>query len=74
MVRRKMKWSGIYIAEEGGVFFFGGKRDAELPIYAMNGVKRIVVVGPSRRKWNLLLYPTTCLDLVIALDLSDFQC
>ena len=22
MVRRKMKWSGIYIAEEGGVFFF----------------------------------------------------
>lgn len=25
MVERKMKWSGIYIAEEGGFFFLAGK-------------------------------------------------
>lgn len=31
MVERKTKWSGICIAEEGGFFFFGGNRDAELP-------------------------------------------
>ena len=60
-----MKWSGIYLGK-GRFFFFGGKRDAELLIYAMNGVKRIVVVGPSRSKWNLLLYPSTCLDLGVS--------
>lgn len=63
MVERKMKWSGIYIAEEGGFFSFWREERCGITVYAMNCVKRIVVVGPSRSKWNLTLYPSTYLEL-----------